>query len=242
MFARFLDGDGNHFFRVKRRVSVADPEAASGNDADAAPLGVARLEDGVDLLAALVLLATGGCLTAFAVRVRRRFPLTLSQTFWYGVNYAIARFLWRARVNRVLPIPANRGAIVVCNHRSSLDPSFIEIATNRAVHWMVAKEYYSHWAFRRFLRMAETIPVSRGGIDTAATMSAIRIASQGGQINPPDNSYAIPFQIHSSPDDPSEAALNPRLRHGPSFNRFAAQPAEDRFSGTDRSRGSRPER
>ncbi len=138
--------------------------------------------ESVELLAALILLAIGAALTAFAIRVRRRFPLTLWQTFWYGVNYAIARLLWRAQVNGVLPIPSDQGAIVVCNHRSSLDPSFIEIATNRVVHWMVAREYFSHWAMGRFLRLAEAIPVGRTGQDTQATKMAIRYANDGGVV------------------------------------------------------------
>jgi len=48
------------------------------------------------------------------------------------------------------------------------------------VHWMVAREYCEHWAFRSFLRVCEVVPVNRGGIDTAATKAAIRITSQGG--------------------------------------------------------------
>jgi 1-acyl-sn-glycerol-3-phosphate acyltransferase len=85
-------------------------------------------------------------------------------------------------VNGVLPIPADQGAVVVCNHRSSLDPSFIEIATNRVVHWMVAKEYFGHWAMGRFLRLAEAIPVNRAGQDTQAIKMAIRCAQNGGIV------------------------------------------------------------
>ena len=44
---------------------------------------------------------------------------------------------------------------------------------------MVAKDYCEHWALRWFLRTCEVIPVSRGGIDTAATKTAIRYGRQG---------------------------------------------------------------
>jgi 1-acyl-sn-glycerol-3-phosphate acyltransferase len=137
---------------------------------------------GVDLLAAFVLLATVGCWIAYAVRLSRGFRLTPSQKFWYAVNYAITRLLWRARVTGDLPVPPDQGAVVVCNHRSSLDPSFIEITTNRVVRWMVAKEYCNHWALGRFLRMTEVIPVSRGGYDTQATKMAIRYTRNGGIV------------------------------------------------------------
>jgi 1-acyl-sn-glycerol-3-phosphate acyltransferase len=135
-----------------------------------------------DLLAVALLAAFAAGVAGFVWHVRRRLPLTLAQSFWYAVNYAIARILWRARVTHPLPVAPDRGAGIVCNHRSSPDPSFIETATTRVVHWMVAKEYCAHWAFGRFLRMAEIIPVGRGGIDTGATKAAIRYARAGGLV------------------------------------------------------------
>jgi 1-acyl-sn-glycerol-3-phosphate acyltransferase len=47
---------------------------------------------------------------------------------------------------------------------------------------MVAKEYCAHPAFRWFLSSCEVIPVNRGGIDTAATKAAIRMAASGEVI------------------------------------------------------------
>jgi len=140
------------------------------------------LASSTDLLAVVLLAAFAAGLAGFLWRVRRRFPLTLAQSFWYGVNYLIARILWRARISGPLPVAPGRGAVIVCNHRSSLDPSFIEIATRRVVHWMVAKEFCEHWAFAWILRLAEVIPVNRGGIDTQATKSAIRLARAGGLV------------------------------------------------------------
>ena len=70
--------------------------------------------------------------------------------------------------------------MIVCNHRSSIDPAFIQLAIGqRVVHWMVAREYCDHPAFGWFLRAAEAIPVGRGGIDTAATKMAIRLCQEG---------------------------------------------------------------
>lgn len=132
-----------------------------------------------NLIAALALAALAAVLFGCTVRQRRRLRLTWAQSFWYAVNYVITRILWRARVNRRLPVGPNQGAIIVSNHCSSVDPCFIEIATNRAVHWMVAKEYFSHWALGRFLRLAVAIPANRGAIDTQATKMAIRYAQQG---------------------------------------------------------------
>lgn len=109
----------------------------------------------------------------------RRSPYTPVQTALYGLNYLMTRILWRARIRGRLSLPPGRGAVIICNHRSPVDSSFIYPAVDRVVHWMVAKEYCSHPAFAWFLRICEVIPVSRAGIDTAATKLAIRYARQG---------------------------------------------------------------
>jgi 1-acyl-sn-glycerol-3-phosphate acyltransferase len=104
------------------------------------------------------------------------------QCLLWGLAYLLCKFLWRAQWPGQLPLAADRGAIVVCNHRSSVDPFFVQVATGRKVHWMVAREYCEHPAFSWFLKACEVIPVNRGGIDTKATKAAIRITSAGGLV------------------------------------------------------------
>jgi 1-acyl-sn-glycerol-3-phosphate acyltransferase len=116
-----------------------------------------------------------------AVQIRRS-PFTPLQTVLYGINQLVTRTLWRARLSGPLPLAPQQGAVIVCNHRSSLDPSFIAITGMRAVHWMVAKEYCVNPVFAWILRLCEVIPTSRGGVDTAATRTAIRHAQQGGLV------------------------------------------------------------
>jgi 1-acyl-sn-glycerol-3-phosphate acyltransferase len=99
----------------------------------------------------------------------------------YLVNLLLTRVLWRATVHGRLPIASGQGAVIVSNHISGVDPLFIALATNRPVHWMVAKEYHNHWAAGWAFRILQAIPVSRGGIDTAATKLAIRYAA-GGEL------------------------------------------------------------
>jgi 1-acyl-sn-glycerol-3-phosphate acyltransferase len=135
-----------------------------------------------ELLAADVLIALA-CAGGLYIRgLMRQYPLTPVQWLFYAVNYGMVRVLWRARISGPLPVGPNDGAIIVCNHRSPVDPSFIEVATKRVVRWMVAKEYCLHWTMRWFFNMAEAIPVSRGGVDTRATKTAIRYAQEGGLI------------------------------------------------------------
>lgn len=126
------------------------------------------------ILAATVLLAAARCVAAM--------PLRWSQAVLWWFNFLIARVLWRVRFEGRLKLPENCGAVIVANHRSSIDPSFIETLVPRVVHWMVAREYCESKAFGWFLRICEVIPTNRGGIDTAATKQAIRLAAHGGLI------------------------------------------------------------
>lgn len=112
----------------------------------------------------------------------RQNPYTVGQSVLYFVSLLQTRIQWRCEIPRALPIPPGEGALVVCNHRSSVDPFFVQAAAHRVVHWMVAREYCEHPWFRWFLRAVGAIPVNRAGIDTAATKLSIRIASQGGAI------------------------------------------------------------
>jgi 1-acyl-sn-glycerol-3-phosphate acyltransferase len=123
------------------------------------------------------LLATA--LAGWIVAMLRRSPFSPVQSALYALNYVLTRVLWRTEILSPFPIPPGKGAVIVCNHRCSLDPSFIALSVPRAVHWMVAKEYCEHPAFRWLLRVCCVIPVSRGGADTGATKAAIRLVESG---------------------------------------------------------------
>lgn len=134
------------------------------------------------ILSITVLCTAAAMLLVWAWVASRRLTHTPIQVLVYAWAYVTARTLWGARISGPLPIPPGQGAVIVCNHCNSNDPAFIGITVNRMVHWMVAKEYYEHPLFGLFLKAVETIPVSRGGVDTAATKIAIRWAQQGGLL------------------------------------------------------------
>lgn len=91
----------------------------------------------------------------------------------------MGRLLWRVTFLNEPPTEIQQGAVLVANHRSSVDPFFVQLAARRRVHWMVAKEYCKHAIFGPILRACQVIPTNRSGMDTASTKSAIRITSQG---------------------------------------------------------------
>src|SRR5580698_1970830 len=134
-------------------------------------------------LAAGIIAAVATALVYWGVSIYRRTHYTLAQfPLYYPFNYAMARILWRAKVVGELQLPPGTGAIIVCNHIGPIDPSFIALATDRIVHWMVAKEYCSDPAMSWFFKIMQAIPVNRRGVDTAATKLAIRYASQGDLV------------------------------------------------------------
>ena len=135
-----------------------------------------------EILAICILGGLVVTLTGWIVVMMRRSPFSPIQSTLYALNYAITRVLWRVQIHGAFPIPPGQGAVIACNHRCPLDPSFIALTVPRVVHWMVAKEYCEHPAFRWLLRVCCVIPVNRGGIDTAATKAAIRLVEKGGLV------------------------------------------------------------
>jgi 1-acyl-sn-glycerol-3-phosphate acyltransferase len=118
-------------------------------------------------------------LAAWVVYQIRVSPFRPGQTLLWWLNVWLTRVLWRCEIQGRWPLPKGQGAVVICNHRSSIDPTFIALATKAVVHWMVAKEYCEHPALRGVLRTCEVIPTGRAGVDTASTRQAIRLAEQG---------------------------------------------------------------
>lgn len=135
-----------------------------------------------DILAICVLAALGFSLAGWVVVMLRRSPFSPAQSLLYALVYVLTRVLWRASIRGRFPVGPSQGAVIICNHRSSLDPTFIGMTVPRVVHWMVASEYCEFPPFRKLLRLCGSIPTNRGGVDTAATKAAIRIVEQGGLV------------------------------------------------------------
>jgi 1-acyl-sn-glycerol-3-phosphate acyltransferase len=122
------------------------------------------------------------CLVAWAIFWWRQSPLSVPQTLLWLGNYLLAKLLWGTQVEGQLPVEPGKGAVIVANHRSSVDPSFIQTSIRRVVYWMVAREYCQTPFLGWLLRVFQVIPVGRGGTDTAATKHAIRLAQEGGLV------------------------------------------------------------
>lgn len=144
------------------------------------------------LLGILLLLLCIFALLAF--RLAHQSSLTVTQSVLWLTAWYLTRIQWRAKIEGQFPDLGGSGAVVICNHHSSIDPFYFQTSVKEVMCWMVAGEYFRHWFFGWFLRTCDAIPVNRGGIDTASTKLAIRLAANGrlvgifpeGRINKTD--------------------------------------------------------
>lgn len=120
------------------------------------------------------------CLVVWRVFYHR---YTLVQCFLHGSDVLLVRVMWRAKITGRFPLPPDQGAVIICNHRSSIDPCIIHLAGNRRViHWMVAQLYGQRTFIGWLMRTLEIIPVERRGSDLSSIKAAIRLAADGGLV------------------------------------------------------------
>ena len=127
-------------------------------------------------MAISIVLAIAGALAVALYIHWRRSRLSVPQFLLLHINLLLTRLLWRASISGPLPVDDGCGAVIVSNHRSSIEPLLLQLGTGRVVHWMVAREYVEHPALAWLFRILQSIPVGRRGVDTGATKLAIRLA------------------------------------------------------------------
>ena len=130
-------------------------------------------------LSLFFLLSVPVALVIWVLVAKHRLRHDWEEAFLYFPVFLLAKLLWRTEFDRAFPVPRDRGCVVISNHRSSVDPFFLQVVARRRVHWMVAKEFCEFWAFRGFLRGTQAIPTQRAGADLEATRTAIRYLEAG---------------------------------------------------------------
>jgi len=132
------------------------------------------------LILILIVCSGAAVLVGCAVFCLFRKPFTPSQWMIYYVNLLLVRVLWRLQVSERLPLPRDQGLVIICNHRSSLDPCIIQVvAGHRVVHWMVAQLYKERTFIGWMMKTLEIIPVQRRGGAVSPAKAAIRLAAAG---------------------------------------------------------------
>jgi len=78
--------------------------------------------------------------------------------------------------------PEAKGAIVISNHISGLDPLLLVAAARRPLRFMIAREEFNRFGFQWLFKAMGCIPVNRGGRAEAALKEAIRALNNGEVI------------------------------------------------------------
>jgi 1-acyl-sn-glycerol-3-phosphate acyltransferase len=138
----------------------------------------------IALYVLLAFLVLGTVVAAIGTQaIRRKLPhLTRLQAFLWWFDVSLTRVLWGAAAPVEFDLPTDRGVVVVANHRSSVDPFFLEPRSAVTIRWMVAKEYVESVLFGPFLRACLVIPTNRGGVDTASTRAVVRVLEENGRV------------------------------------------------------------
>lgn len=130
------------------------------------------------MIATIVLVLTFLSPLFMAAGYVRRSHLNFAQVLLWMPAAMITLFQWNTRLRgRLNGLPT--GAILISNHRSSVDGFFIQMACDKAVGSLVAREYIEVPVLRHLFRFLGMIPVGRQGVDTQATKRAIREAASG---------------------------------------------------------------
>ncbi|MEW4562997.1 lysophospholipid acyltransferase family protein [Bremerella sp. JC770] len=162
----------------------------------------------------------------------RRTEYTITQFFLDRIAFILLRFLWHTKAPCGLPLSSDQGAVIVANHRSSVDPFFIHLAAKRRVRWFVAKEFFSNWFFGWFLYETGAIPTRRGGIDNASVREAVRLLHDGkwvgvlpeGRINLSDE-FMMPVRPGAALlARKADVPILPVYIHGAPYNKTVTSP------------------
>ena len=137
-----------------------------------------------DLATIVILLGFAVALVIWIVVAHRRsaYSYSWSHATLYFISFLFTRVLWRTEIKGRILLPADQGAIIISNHRSSVDPWFLQLGMGRHVRWMVAKEFFKTAAAGWFLNLTECIPTARNGVDTAAIREVMRCVDEGGLV------------------------------------------------------------
>lgn len=70
-------------------------------------------------------------------------------------------------------------AIIICNHRSMLDPIVLGLVTPRVIHFMAKKEIFKTKLGNLFFRAMCAFPVNRKNVDLQSLKSALGVLNKG---------------------------------------------------------------
>ncbi|MCB0345296.1 MAG: AMP-binding protein [Bdellovibrionales bacterium] len=84
----------------------------------------------------------------------------IPEKFVRGLNWLLMHSVYRMRVVGAENIPAQGGALIVCNHVSFVDPALLLGAVRRPIRFLMFRPLYEAPLFHPFARAMQAIPIS----------------------------------------------------------------------------------
>jgi 1-acyl-sn-glycerol-3-phosphate acyltransferase len=109
----------------------------------------------------------------------RRSGRKLHDFLGHGLIYLYARIWHGCCHSGPAPIPKSGPAILYTNHTCSADPAFLDSGCNRALSFILGKEYYNIPWLRWLFDYLGCVPANRNGWDVVAARQALRRLKDG---------------------------------------------------------------
>ncbi len=94
------------------------------------------------------------------------------------VNF-YGRAFQQRELHNPCPIPPRGPALIAANHTAGLDPIAIQSACPRIITWVMTSDFYDVPSLKWFMEYAQMIRIERGGNDSGAWRSAMRVLGEG---------------------------------------------------------------
>ncbi len=149
-------------------------------------LGIVNIPN-LDAMIGYILFVLGGTLTIMGIVVWRhhiqRYPYKAWFTTLRWFNEVLCKFWYRLRRDGYCTVPLDGPCLVVSNHTSSLDPSFLfATCPNRVFGFYIADEYADPPVFRHLVKYLECIRVRRGEAEFGPIRQGLRHLRAGKAI------------------------------------------------------------
>lgn len=130
----------------------------------------------LDLSTTQLFLLTGAITLFAAIFAIKQVP----HLFTRILLFPILRLGYRTNVQGIENIPPTGGALLLGNHISWIDWLILQVASPRALKFVMYKGYYDKWYLRWFFNFFDVIPIS-GGV-SRSSLDGIKDRLQKGQV------------------------------------------------------------
>ncbi len=105
-------------------------------------------------------------------------------SYWLGSRFfsELARGLYDYRVIGAEKLQFSGPALIASNHDSFLDPPFVGLAFDEAIHYFARKSLFDHPLVGKVLRSWQAIPIDRDKPDASSLKATIRLLRDGKKV------------------------------------------------------------